>query len=123
MSKPVCLHMCQKPLDVSVNKPFKDNVRTQYEEWLHSNNLSLTASGKIKKVSLFKVAQWIFTVWEQVESNVIERSFKKCCITNAMDGSEDNLLWEESDQNSVDSDAEEDASSSGGEQNKDSDEE
>ena len=27
--------------------------------------------------------------------SIIVRSFKKCCISNALDGSEDDILWED----------------------------
>lgn len=36
-------------LDVVVNKPFKDNLRKEYNNWLLSDNQPLTPSGKIKK--------------------------------------------------------------------------
>jgi len=29
---------------------------------------------------------------------LIEKSFKKCCITNALDGSEDDVLWDDDDE-------------------------
>jgi hypothetical protein len=28
--------------------------------------------------------------------SIIIRSYKKCCISNALDGSEDDILWEDS---------------------------
>jgi len=31
------------------------------------------------------------------------RSFKKCCISNALDGSEDDILWEDDDEDKDDS--------------------
>ncbi|KAK6324489.1 hypothetical protein J4Q44_G00038310 [Coregonus suidteri] len=36
-------------LDVVVNKPFKDNLRKKYTEWLLSGNHALTPTGKIQK--------------------------------------------------------------------------
>lgn len=38
-------------LDVCIYKPFKDFVRDQYEQWIISDNLPLTPSGKIKRAS------------------------------------------------------------------------
>ena len=32
------------------------------------------------------------------------RSFKKCCISNALDGSEDDILWEDDGEDKDDSD-------------------
>ena len=36
--------------------------------------------------------------------DVIVRSFKKCCISNALDGSEDDILWEDDGEDKGDSD-------------------
>ena len=36
--------------------------------------------------------------------DVIVRSLKKCCISNALDGSLDDTLWEEDGENKDDSD-------------------
>ena len=38
--------------------------------------------------------------WQQVKSENIVKSLKKCGISNALDGSEDNILYEESDTSS-----------------------
>jgi len=35
--------------------------------------------------------------WQQVKSETIVKSLKKCGISNALDGSEDDILYEESD--------------------------
>jgi len=32
--------------------------------------------------------------WQQVKSETIVKSFKKCGISNALDGSEDDILYE-----------------------------
>ena len=36
--------------------------------------------------------------------DVIVRSFKKCCISNALVGSEDDILWEDDGEDEDDSD-------------------
>ena len=41
---------------------------------------------------------------ESIPESIIVRSFKKCCISNALDGSEDDILWEDDGENKVDSD-------------------
>jgi len=35
--------------------------------------------------------------WQRVKSETIVKSLKKCGISNALDGSEDDILYEESD--------------------------
>ena len=38
--------------------------------------------------------------WQRVKSETIVKSFKKCGISSALDGSEDDILYEESDASS-----------------------
>jgi hypothetical protein len=35
--------------------------------------------------------------WQRVKSEAIVKSFKKCGISNALEGSEDDILYQESD--------------------------
>ena len=37
--------------------------------------------------------------WQRVKSETIVKSLKKCGISSALDGSEDDILYEESDAN------------------------
>ena len=41
------------------------------------------------------IVHWIKVAWDELDPSIIRRGFKKCCLTNMMDGSEDNLLWED----------------------------
>jgi hypothetical protein len=45
--------------------------------------------------ALSEVAWWVSTAWKAIPETIISRSFKKCCISNALDGSEDDILWED----------------------------
>lgn len=80
-------------LDVVVNKPFKDLLKKKYSDWLLAGDHSLTPTGKIKRVSPSTLVQWILVTWQQISKDSIIRGFKKCCISNALDGSEDDFLW------------------------------
>ena len=42
-------------------------------------------------------------IWKAIPESIISRSFKKCCISNALDGSEDNILWEDDGEDKDDS--------------------
>ena len=42
--------------------------------------------------------------WEAIPESIIIRSFKKCCISNALDGSEDDILWDDDGEDKDDSD-------------------
>jgi len=42
--------------------------------------------------------------WKAIPENIIVRSFKKCCISNTLDGSEGDILWEDDGEDKDDSD-------------------
>jgi hypothetical protein len=82
-------------LDVVVNKPFKDHLRQLYSDWLLEGNLALTPGGKLKKPSVTMLGEWI-------------RTAKKCFISNVLDGTEDDILWQDVDDENDDIDYEDD---------------
>jgi hypothetical protein len=47
---------------------------------------------------------WVSAAWKAIPESIIVRSFKKCCISNALDGSEDAILWENDGEDKDDSD-------------------
>ena len=87
-----------QPLDVGVNKPFKDNLRQYWNKWMLDGNHTFTPAGRIRKPDLRQICQWILESWNAISPDTIKRSFLKCCITNALDGTEDDILWEEMDE-------------------------
>ena len=86
-----------QPLDVSINKPFKDRMRAKWQEWMLAGEHTFTARGRIHKVDLDEICRWISDAWEDIPPEMIQKSFRKCCITNALDGTEDDEIWEEED--------------------------
>jgi hypothetical protein len=40
----------------------------------------------------------VSAAWKAIPESIIVRSFKKCNISNALDGSEDDILWEDDDE-------------------------
>ena len=42
--------------------------------------------------------------WKAIPESIIVRSFTKCRISNALDGSEDDILWEDDGEDKDDSD-------------------
>lgn len=87
-----------QPLDISINKSFKGRIRKQYDEWLINNDHSYTKTGKIKKVSESTLVEWVDKAWKEVPNELIKKSFLKCCITNADDGTEDDILWNDAEE-------------------------
>jgi hypothetical protein len=45
----------------------------------------------------------VSAAWKAIPESIIVRSFKKCCISNALDGSEDDV-WEDDVEDKDDSD-------------------
>ena len=51
-----------------------------------------------------EVARQLSTAWKAIPEGIIVRSFKNCCVSNALDGSEDDILWEVDGEDKDDSD-------------------
>ena len=93
-----------QPIDVSINKPFKDRLRQQYLTWIVDPAHELTETGKIKRAAPSEVTRWVSAAWKAILESIIVRSFKKCCISNALDRFEDDILWEDNGEDKDDSD-------------------
>jgi hypothetical protein len=93
-----------QPMDVSINKTFKDRLKQQYLTWIADPAREVTEPGKIKRAAPSEVAQWVLAAWKAIPESIIIRSFKKCCISNALDGSEDYIVWKDDFEDKDDSD-------------------
>ena len=49
----------------------------------------------MRKPTLLDVCTWVNDSWEELDPQIIVRAFKKCSISNVLDGTEDDELWEE----------------------------
>ena len=97
-----------QPLDVCLNKPFKDHVRKNWISWMGSDQVERTAGGNLKKPGLSTVVTWVKEAWDSLPDSMVSRSFLKTGISNRMDGSEDDMLWEDSECPASESDDEND---------------
>jgi hypothetical protein len=70
-------------------------LRQQYLTWIADPARQLTETGKIKHTAPSEVVQWVLAAWKAILDSIIIRPFKKCCISNALNGSEGDILWEE----------------------------
>jgi hypothetical protein len=84
-------------LNILVNKPFEDYLSMACEICLLSENLPLTPFDKIKRASSSKLTEWVSAAWKKIAGKTVEHLFKKCCITDALDGTENDIIWDNSD--------------------------
>jgi len=82
-----------QPMDVSINKPFKERLRQQYLTWIADPARELTNTGKIKRAAPSEVMWWVLAAWKAIPESIIIKSFKKFRISNVLDGSKDDILW------------------------------
>jgi hypothetical protein len=76
-----------------------------------------TPSGKIKRPSYSLVANWVKESWDSMDINMIRNSFKCCGISNDMNGSEDNLIFDFNQSNKENLKVEEDNEGDNGDNN------
>ena len=87
-----------QPLDVSINKPFKVALQQEWSKWMMTSDNKLTPAGRVKKPSIVQVCDWVKKAWDSVKTEIVIKSFKKCVISNKMDGTEDDAIFEEDDE-------------------------
>jgi DDE superfamily endonuclease len=71
---------CQ-PMDVGINKPFKNGVTLAFNSWL-------VGTGKTKPRRQ-DVSNWIDTSWKSISISTIENSFRHCGIKHSNNEDED----------------------------------
>ena len=71
----------------------------------------MTPPGKIRRPSIEQMCSWIVRAWDMVDQRVIVTSFLNTGISNALDGSEDDGLWQTEENVDEESESEEGYSS------------
>jgi hypothetical protein len=51
---------------------------------------------------------WIITAWQHIYPQVTVKGFKKCCISSAVDGTDDDILWNDDEDGRIRSEFEKD---------------
>ena len=63
-------------MDTHLNKPFKDSLKDQWEEWLDNGKEEFTKSGNRKRASYQMAAEWVYKAWREVaKDDIIVRGF------------------------------------------------
>lgn len=66
----MALPASRKPLDVSINKPFKVIMREEWNKWMAAGNHDLTPTGRIKRPTITQVCEWVKTSWHSVKDEM-----------------------------------------------------
>ena len=85
-----------QPVDVSLNRPTKDIVRGQWEEFM-TTNIAHCQVGEAPAPTKDNIVEWIVRAHAQLDSQpqcvaTHCKSFKVCGISNNLDGSENALI-------------------------------
>ena len=61
----------------------------------------LTPAGRVREASIAQVCDWTQRSWKGVEKEVVVKSFKKCSISSAVDGTEDDEIYQHEESDSI----------------------
>ena len=77
-----------QPLDVSINKPFKDELKKRYTRYC------IDQKDTKARVTQEDLINWVGEIWydDKLSSEMISKSFNTAGITLAQDGSEDEMF-------------------------------
>ena len=78
-----------QPADVSWNKPFKDQFREFYDDWMESGEKTYTKGGNMRAPTFELVCKWIVDSWDAVSNETIKKSFRACGIGISICGGQD----------------------------------
>ena len=78
-----------QPLDISINKPFKNSLKEKYIRYCIDKGVVFSKVGKED------IINWVGDIWYSdkiINKELIKNSFKVCGLSNKIDGSEDDLI-------------------------------
>lgn len=84
-----------QPLDVSINRPFKDRLRKCWEQYMLQQSDAMNESdGKIQPPTKQHLVDWVIEANEQLDANItiVKKSFLVTGISNALGGYENHLI-------------------------------
>ena len=84
------------PLDIGINKPFKESLRKKFNLYQQTNNGGILTF-KNSKIDREMLVHWIYEIWysdTEIKKESIINSFKKSGIILILDGSEKDIIDE-----------------------------
>ena len=84
-----------QPLDVSINRPFKQKMRHSWENWMIEGVPSVTPADHRRAPTKEMLVCWLVDAWNAIPTDMIEHSFKKYGISCNLDGTEDDIIFED----------------------------
>ena len=73
------------PLDVTVNRPYKEFMHEEWAKWIEATTHHVSPAGRMKRPSIPNVCEWVKNSWQRVKSETIVKCLKKCGNSNALD--------------------------------------
>ena len=78
-------------MDKCINRPFKEYMRASWQEWMRQDRTK-TKKGNLKQPSRQDAINWVSKAWESIKLETLTHSFLVCGISNALDGSQYDLV-------------------------------
>ena len=63
-----------QPLDVSLNKPFKDRMRKKWRTWMAEGKFETTKGGNLKSSDNSLMCHWIRETWYDIPCEIMVKS-------------------------------------------------
>ena len=68
-------------------------MRQRWNHWMVNAEKQITKAGNILQPDLKTVCEWAIDAWNDIPTDMVVKSFLKCGISNSMDGTEDDKLY------------------------------
>ena len=69
-----------QPLDVGINKPFKDRMRVEWRKWFESGAHTFTAGGKMRCPTHLEVCEMVARSWGSLPGEILVNSWRRALL-------------------------------------------
>lgn len=83
-----------RPLNKCIDKLFKTKVRPEYQASMVKGPCTYMAPRKKQLSTKERVSQCVNKVCQEIPATLIVNSFKSCGISNALDATQNEAIWE-----------------------------